>query len=763
MQFSFRSRLIIAFLFMLTLLQLTTALFVLNATQRDYRQQQIQDLNIGAKVFMEMLSSRSGQLNQSLSLLSSDFGFKRAVATGEQETIASVLANHGKRINADAAILLSPQGQLLSSSLGGMTDEDVEKLFLLTQNHSDAFEIVNFEHTSYQFVLQPVKAPVLIAWVGMGFALDKQVADQAKSITGIDISFVNQSVEKTDLVSTLPDNARQQLLSAGITLGNASHQLVSDVPKNYLSKVIDFTQQHGQWAVLHQSNAAWQKNYDELRNNMLIIFVLTCLFAFLFAAWIAGGLTKPIYALVNFARKVGQGDNPRPIKGAPAELQILADNLSVMRENIESREQDLLYQSQHDNLTGLYNRGAAKQLLAQRLTYMSGSLLMFDIVNFRHLNNIIGFANADGLLVSFAKRLSSLQPAAEIVSRLDGDSFLLLFKLNMIDIQLDDILVDLGRPFVIEGSNISVKVRVGLVELTQEYHHDDIDTLMRHVEIALNHARVESLVVSHYHKGADEQYLRELTIIRDIPTALVQGQLFLVYQPKVDIKSNTCHCVETLIRWQHPTLGFLPPDEFILLAEKSGNISIISDWVVKTAITQLAAWKQQGITLTVAINLSAHDLTNDNFANDIQQLLQQHHLPPHALSIEVTEGAVMKDAQKVIAVLQSFRDIGLSIAIDDFGTGHSSLAYLKLLPVNEVKIDRSFIKDIHIDETDLMIVNTSIKLIKGLGLTVVAEGVESEDGIDILRKLDCDTIQGYVYSKPLKADELMLWLADFNQ
>ena len=165
----------------------------------------------------------------------------------------------------------------------------------------------------------------------------------------------------------------------------------------------------------------------------------------------------------------------------------------------------------------------------------------------------------------------------------------------------------------------------------------------------------------------------------------------------------------------------------------------------------------------MAINLSAHDLTNPQLPLDIEQLLISNHLPINALSIEVTEGAVMKDAQTVIAVLQQFRNIGLAIAIDDFGTGHSSLAYLKLLPVNEVKIDRSFIKDIHTDATDLMIVDSSIRLIKGLNLSVVAEGVESVDGINILRGLNCDIIQGYVYSKPLKADDFIVWFQQFNQ
>ncbi|GGB58039.1 EAL domain-containing protein [Shewanella inventionis] len=760
---SFRSRLIIAFLLILTLMQLTTALFVLTAMQRDYRLQQTQNLKIGSNVFVEMLSNRSEQLNQSLSILSADFGFKRAIATGEQDTISSVLANHGRRINADAVMLLSPDGKLLSSSLQGLSAADISELFALTKNRSTGFEIFNYNHNSYQFVLQPVNAPRLIAWVGMGFSMDHNVAEQAKSITGIDISFINQS-GRVDIVSTLPATEQQQILANITQIAQADASVNDDIPTGYLSTSISLDKSNiNQWAVLHQSNIKWQQNYDALRNKMLIVFALTCLLTFLIAAWFAGSLSRPIYALANFARKIGQGENPHPIKDAPAELQVLVDTLSVMRDNIESREEDLVYQSQHDNLTGLYNRAAAKQQLGPLLTQMLGSIVMIDIKNFRHLNNIIGFANADNLLVLFASRLESLSPTAALISRLDGDSFLLLFQPSISSAQLDAYIQQLTKPFSIEGSKISVSVRVGIVELSSDYEANDIDTIIRHAEIAVNQARTESLGIAIYQQGEDERYLRELMIIRDLPVALSHGQFHLVYQPKVDIHTNRCDSAETLIRWQHPQLGFIPPDEFIRLAENSGNISIISDWVLNTAITQLALWWAQGICIKVAINLSAHDLTNAQLPQDINRLLTDNNLPIEALSIEVTEGAVMKDAQAVIAVLQQFRQMGIAIAIDDFGTGHSSLAYLKLLPVNEVKIDRSFIKDIHTDATDLMIVDTSIRLIKGLNLSVVAEGVESLKGIEILRQLDCDIVQGYVYSKPLKAAEFIAWQHNFNQ
>ena len=387
-------------------------------------------------------------------------------------------------------------------------------------------------------------------------------------------------------------------------------------------------------------------------------------------------------------------------------------------------------------------------------------MVLLDIKHFRHINDIIGFANADNLLILFARRLEQLAPTPDLLARLDGDSFLLLYSQGIHPEHLLKSLDMLEAPFPVQGSNISLTVRAGLLVI--DGNGTDVDVLVRRAEIALNQACLEELRVVSYRQGDDEKYQRELTLIRDLPIGLAQNQLYLVFQPKVDLHLNQCTGAEALIRWQHPTLGFIPPDEFIQLAENSGNIDIVSQWVLTQAIKQLVIWQQQGLVLKLAINLSAHDLVDTRLPNQIASLLKDNNLPSGALCIEVTEGAVMKDAQTVVGVLQRFRDIGVSVAIDDFGTGQSSLAYLKILPVNEVKIDRSFIKDMLTDSQDVMIVNTSIQLIHGLGFTVVAEGVEEAEGVDILRHLGCDMVQGYVFSKPLKVADFDLWFEAFN-
>ncbi|MGI2057640.1 EAL domain-containing protein [Shewanella baltica] len=759
---SFRARLILVFFIVLTLVQFATAFSVLTATERDNFLQQQKSLDIGANVFLEVLSNRGIQLSQSLSVLSADFGFKRAIATGEQETIESVLSNHGSRIGADAAVLLSPKGELLTSSLPGLTQDDIQSLFDMTTSNNNALAILNFDHASYQFVLQPVKAPTLIAWVGMGFLLDEKVAQQAKAITGIDVSFVNQATGRTEIASTLSDDEKRSVVEQASLFPSLLKMPSENIPVDYLSMAIKLYDHNGsQLALLHQSNLKWQQSYQHLRNNMLLIFALTLALAIVIAIWLSGSLTEPVHQLVTYARKIGQGKQPGSIQGAPAELRVLAKSLSLMRDDIEAREKDLVYQSRHDSLTGLLNRFAAKQHLADLKHELSGAMVLLDIKHFRHINDIIGFANADTLLLLFARRLEQLAPTPDLLARLDGDSFLLLYSQGIRPEHLLKSLDMLESPFPIQGSNISLTVRAGLLEI--DGNGADIDVLVRRAEIALNQACLEEQRIVSYRQGADEKYQRELTIIRDLPIGLAQNQLYLVFQPKVDLHLNQCTGAEALIRWQHPTLGFIPPDEFIQLAENSGNIDIVSQWVLKQAIKQLVAWQQRGMQLKLAINLSAHDLVDTRLPNQIASLLKDNNLPSGALCIEVTEGAVMKDAQTVVSVLQRFRDMGVSVAIDDFGTGHSSLAYLKILPVNEVKIDRSFIKDMLTNSQDVMIVNTSIQLIHGLGFTVVAEGVEEPEGVEILRNLNCDIIQGYVFSKPLKAAEFDLWFEAFNR
>lgn len=762
---SFRNRLVMSLVVLLMLVQLVTAIFVLNAAHREQSVQQEKSLDVGINVFREVLANRSQQLSQSLSVLSADFGFKRAIATGENETILSVLENHGSRIGADAAVLLSPQGELVFSSLPGIVESDVNALFKLATDSSTSGigQTLAFDNGSYQFVMQPVKAPTLIAWVGMGFMLDKQVAQQAKAITGVDISFISRDRSgRYAIQSTLGATAQAYIVPRMQRLSGLEILAAEGFPEHFLSFAVRLNDRASDlWAVLHLSNLKWEENFLQLRNTLLSIFAVTLGLSLIVTMWLSGSLVRPVNTLVQFARQIGQGEKPSPIHKAPVELQVLADTLTVMRDNIESREQDLIYQSSHDSLTGLFNRFAAKRHLAAEGQQLSGTLVLMDLKNFRHINDTIGFANADTLLVLFARRLEQLSPAPDFLARLDGDAFLLLYNGGIAEEELHRALDILESPYSIRNTDISVKIRTGTLSLAE--HGGSVGALLRRVEIALMQACQEDARIVAYRSGEDEKYQRELSIISELRRSVEQGHFYLVYQPKVDIQNGFCSGAEALIRWEHPEMGQIRPDEFIMLAESTGNIDLISQWVLTEAINQLAVWQQKGMEIKLAVNLSAHDLVNESLPAIIDQMLKEHNLPARYLAIEVTEGAVMKDPLVAVGVLQRFRDLGISIAIDDFGTGHSSLAYLKMLPVNEVKIDRSFVKDMLTNDHDAMIVQTSIALTHSLGFTVTAEGVEEQETVDLLKTQGCDIVQGYVYSRPLEAMEFTQWVNQFNQ
>jgi diguanylate cyclase (GGDEF)-like protein len=761
---SLRSRLVISLISLLTILALASGLATLSTMKKDSEYQAQQVLRVAANVFLQALENRASQLTNSVSILASDFGFRRAVATAEQETILSVLENHGSRVHADLVLLLSPAGDLLASTSADLTNDDVKPVFLQSKGNqsSTVNDILVLAGNSYQLVLVPVKAPQTIAWVGMGFSLNKQLAEQIKGITDLDISFTTNSDRGNQtLHSTLDTSTQQSLLPLLPSLVDTNQQPFSSNEAQFLSLALALDQQQLLWAVLHYPSSRWQESYQQIRQQLLVIFGLSLTLALLLAFVIARSITQPLRLLSNFASQIGQGITAVNLPEAKGEIGLLGNTLQKMQLDIRNREAELLYQAEHDSLTGLKNRGAAERKLAELLPSEDVGLLLLNIKNFRHINDALGFANGDSLLQQMAQRLHQLHPAPLLAARLGGDEFLLLYNQHFSAGQLEQLKLQLHSGYLLADSPLSLKVSIGAYNISPATVH--ANDAIRRLDIALNHAKQQPGLVAFYQQGQDESHQRELTILRDLPSALQQNQLFVVYQPKVELDQKSCSSAEALIRWIHPELGFVPPDEFIKLAEHSGNIALVTEWMLNTVVAQLALWYQQGKRITVAVNLSAHDLTNPQLPEDIASLLKLYNLPSSVLALEVTEGAVMQDPKRVIQILTQLRDMGIELAIDDFGTGQSSLAYLKQLPVHEVKIDRAFIKDIEHNQDDALIVGATTQLAHSLGLKVTAEGLENLAGLAKLQQYQCDKVQGYFFSKPLTSEHFSAWLEQFAE
>ncbi len=764
---SLRSRLILLLLGLLSLMAVSIGAATLSAMKRDSYSQAEKNLSVAEKVFQQLLANRVKQLADSVRIVSSDFGFRHAVATSEQDTISSVLENHGGRIDANISMLLSLDGQIVASTQPISASQISPFFQRMKENGQDSdADILLLGDQAYQLVMQPVKAPQIIGWVGMGFVLDRALAQQIKGVTELDISFTAIRQGQPQLLASTLDGEEQ---SSDI---KAQPQQVVDLVLNdtmppYLNQSVALDQQQQLWALLHLPTQRWRDNYLLARSQLLLIFGLGLFLALLLAYTVARSITEPLRQLTDFARNIGQGVTASLPKVHKGEVGLLSQTLNRMQQDLQQREQQLLFQSQYDSLTGLANRSLAEIKLPELLQLQPQQLLLINIKDFKHINDAFGYQNGDLLLQQLAQRLQQCQLQPSLVARLGGDEFLLVHQ-QILDMSLLlQIQQKLSRDFRLghSGLNLTLALAVYTTTAACEPSQSQLSAndALRRVAIAMMHAKQRNDHIALYQQGQDESHQRELTILHDLPLSLATGQMFVVYQPKVDLASQHCHSAEALIRWQHPVLGFIPPDEFIRLAEHSGLIAQITDWMTEQVLAQLAQWQQQGVRLKVAINLSAHDLTNPQLPARLAQRLSHFALDATALALEVTEGAVMQDPQQVIRILTELRAMGIELAIDDFGTGQSSLAYLKQLPVHEVKIDRAFVKDIERNGNDELIVQATTQLAHGLGLLVTAEGLENLAGLAKLQQHGIDKVQGYFFSKPLPAADFSRWLSEFSQ
>jgi len=416
-------------------------------------------------------------------------------------------------------------------------------------------------------------------------------------------------------------------------------------------------------------------------------------------------------------------------------------------------QQSIPYNVERDKLTGLSNRVGFKRKILSRMPIQQGMILLIDIKQFRFVNDLFGFVFGDALLKEFSLRVNSLSVKAQFVARMNGNEFLLFFPEVIEHAQLLVIKDELQQSFEIEQQPISVTVQLGVLTLTE--HHADVSIMLRRLDLALKKAKLDQSGIAYYDKDDDKKQYRELLIINSLPKSLKQDQLFMVYQPKLDIKSGKCVEVEALIRWHHDGLGDISPDEFIPLAEHTGMISLISDWVLEKVISQQAKWREQGIYVKVAVNLSSEDLHRQTMVAQISNLLKCHLVPAECLMIEITESALMASYEQVIYTIEQLQILGVKVAIDDFGTGHSSLAYLRHLPVNEVKIDKAFLQGFQQEKQAQSIVKMTIVLAKELGFDVTVEGVETLSTLKMLTEFGADRIQGEYFSKPCDATEFV--------
>lgn len=739
---SFRTRLFILFLVLAASVLIATLAAVTVATSSQAERTVERELGVSERVLIELLRVRGEQLLQAAQVLADDFGFREAVAVGDRETLISAMVNHGDRIGTQLMALYRPDGSELASTHALDTQQ------MLAQPRG----VQVIDGGLYQLVTVPVRAPDLIAYATLGFVVDDALALSLQRLTNADLTFYSETGHSVFASSLTTE--QQQGLVAALAANNLSQWLET---AELAAHVTDFNETG---LLVSTSRKDAVQGYVELRQQYLGFGLAAMLVALLLAFITARWIHRPLSELTKAAKRLGKGDFTAPIQIKQRdEFGRLGDAFNRMRNAIAEREERILYQSKHDLLTDLPNRSAFQQTFNTRIQATeSGCLLVVNIQHFRAINDRLGQRFGDQVLQEVAQRLQRLFPEAHQFARLAGDEFVLTTESAAQDrVKLDQRLQQFAKgPWQIGGTSYRLEFRCGLVCYPQ--HGSDSDTLIRRAELAAHAAHQQSSLWSEYQAGSDEAYLRRLQILQALPEAIERRDLHLHYQPKLASASGQVLGVEALVRWQHPQLGVVRPDEFIPLAEQSGDILRVSRWVVETALNQQQLWLEQGYKLHMAINLSAVDLQSEQLVEFIQAQLQQRHLPPQQLTLEVTESAVMADPQLATARLQQLRAIGVKVALDDFGTGYASLAQLKQLPIDELKLDQSFIRELPTNSQDQVIVHSTLALAHALGLQLVAEGVEEAAAWQLLRDFDCDTVQGYYFSRPLAAPELIHWL-----
>lgn len=729
------------------------------------------NLVVGERVLSQVLAQQQNTLHQGAQVLAADFGFREALASSDAETIASALLSQASRIDATVAIALDLEGRVISSTEPQMVDGSEDVFTTLLQRAAAGQEtggIAFLGGHPLELIIVPVKAPLPIGWVVLGFALDNAAVTKVADLVALDVSVLAQTKEgwRLQATSLKRDPRRIEALARQAVQARARNILLEMGDETYQLRIMPLTTADGSHvvAVLQQSFASAMAPYRRLLLLLIALLVVSFLVATASSRWLAGLLSRPLAQLTEKAEAIARGHygEPLPVQRRD-EIGQLAASVNAMSVAIAEREQEITHRAYYDTLTQLPNRQMIMLLGEQALARAESegralALLTMDIERFRTVNDTLGYATGDKLIRQVGERLRDIFREADAVARPGGNQFHALVQFSdTLDLAHYQQRLDaaFAVPFEIDGNAVDVLLTIGMALYPE--HGRTMVELMRNAEIALAVAKRERRGIVPYRPLLEQNRQTHLTLLSELKRAVERDELVMFLQPKVNVKTGEVTSAEALVRWQHPERGFVPPGEFIPFAEQTGRIGLLTRWMLAKAMQQTRLWAESGNPLQISVNISARDVLDENFPASLTQLLEQQQGRAEWLRLEITESGLMDNAERALETLQQLRDLGFSLSIDDFGTGYSSLAYLKRMPVAELKIDRSFVQGARPDTDAAVLLRSTIDLGHNLALSVVAEGVETLEEWQVLRDLGCDYIQGYLASRPLSLPDFQRW------
>ncbi len=568
-------------------------------------------------------------------------------------------------------------------------------------------------------------------------------------------------------------NLAQSTVPLTMFVGDVQQELLiyKSLDGEEVAGVSRFDPVHRWWVIVEQPVAEGLAPLDRVIKRFILAFLLATILTIITVVYFSKLMMRPLESLEKAITRLEGGDrNVRADVPKYTELSSLSVAFNKMADSLNEKTRALEYQAHYDVLTKLPNRKLLFEYLDDKLKTASANkksffLLLLDLDRFKEINDSLGHKVGDLLLKQLGGRLLKMLPKSDLVARLGGDEFALVLEsadsIKNAVIVAGKVRAVVQEHFELEGMRLLVDASIGIA--TYPLHGNNSGVLMRRADVAMYYAKKAGIGVAVYNEDNDINTPQRLALISGLPRAIKEDELVLHYQPKIRVSDRQVTGVEALVRWDHPEHGLLPPDQFVPIVELGDSIIALTDWVINRALTDFKTWQDHGLKFNIAVNVSILNIQDRKFLNKLNELILRHRVDPMYLQLELTESVIMADTTRTQETIETLDAMGISVSIDDFGTGYSSLAYLKKLPVADLKIDKSFVMDMEKDDNDAVIVRSTIDLAHNLGMKVTAEGVESAETLNLLDILDCDNAQGYHICRPIPMEQILPWVKRWQE